>query len=123
MIYFKDGSQAETLVDLINAGFSRNRYFTETYSDLECTEVQTYAGKRRSFSDLLEIARTYFPDTTEKELMQALVEARLFGCWCHNINKVTFMKADGSFLMSAYRSDEVGVDGYSMDILNKILES
>ena len=43
-----------------------------TFTTPDCTEVQCYGYKRRSYENLLELALTYYPETTEKELLKTL---------------------------------------------------
>lgn len=40
----------------------------KTYFDVECTKLQCFSGKNRSFDDLYDIILTYYPETTIKEL-------------------------------------------------------
>lgn len=41
----------------------------DTYSDEECTKIQCYPCKMRSFDDLMLLANTYYPNTDAKTLM------------------------------------------------------
>lgn len=64
--------------------------FKETYFDKECTKRQCHCA-RRSFYDLLDICKTYFPKTTEEELAHLLVnEENLCSFYCSDIQKVVF---------------------------------
>jgi hypothetical protein len=124
MIYFKEAEGSTTLLELLNRGFSGPlNLFVETFLDPEYSVIQTNAFKRRSFSDLLEIARTYFPDTTEKELMLALKEAKTIAVFCGEVKKVTFKKNThgGDFTAGTVNQDEVGLDGYTLNYLLNLL--
>lgn len=50
----------------------------ETYSNEACTSIQCYSKKYRSFDDLLICAKTYFPETTPKELFHNLLTTDIF---------------------------------------------
>ena len=70
MIYFKGGDKFRTLYTLMKHYL--NYYNPTTYSDPECTVQQCYSFRRRSFEALLELARTYFPETTDEELIKTI---------------------------------------------------
>lgn len=72
-----------------NGDGSRRSYAMLTYSDADCTRVECSAG-RRSFEDLLCLARTYFPETTEVELMAVMKELKLTFYFCCDIHKIVF---------------------------------
>lgn len=90
-IYVRDVEGATTLYNFINECYPSFR-FVETYCDEACTELQCREAYR-SFEDLLEISRTYFPGTTEEQLAKVLFELNLVGLeasYCHEIQKVVF---------------------------------
>ena len=45
----------------------------KTYSDVDCSIEQCEAARYRSFEDILECAQTYFPETTEEDLLKLLL--------------------------------------------------
>lgn len=83
-----------------------------TYEDEECTIEQSKNDAWRSFDDLIIIINTYYPGTTEKELIHELICADIKGakyqCYpylvlCSAIKKCTisyyaFTRGDGTFL-------------------------
>lgn len=50
-----------------------NFYSVSTFHNKECNLLQCKAGKMRSYDDIVELVATYFPNTTEKELVEAIV--------------------------------------------------
>ena len=72
-----------------NQSGSKRDYARPTYHDKDCTRLECSAF-RRSFEDLLTLARTYFPDTTKKELMLVLVDLDLSWTFCGDIGKIVF---------------------------------
>jgi len=48
-----------------------------TYSDKDCKLIQCYENKLRSFDDLFEIFTTYYPELTEKDLIEILVNGNI----------------------------------------------
>lgn len=87
MIYFKQAKGAIDVEDLFKKGFAEG-YFHKTYTDPECTSEQCHFA-RRSFKDLVEIAQTYFPETTEEQVANALVDK--YKCFfCGGIKKWVF---------------------------------
>lgn len=73
--------------------------FVKTYFDKACTKQQCHSA-RRSFEDLLDICRTYFPRTGKKQLAltlhslftQQLGTMNVMAFYCSNIHKVVFFK-------------------------------
>jgi hypothetical protein len=53
-------------------------YAAFTYNDKECTLIQC-DKIRRSFDDLLELVKTYYPSTTEKILISKLLKLKIDG--------------------------------------------
>ena len=68
-------------------------YFCTTYDSAACNNMQCHEA-RRSFEDLLEICRTYLPNTTEVEVADAIYamhkryEVRPY--FCHGVNKCVY---------------------------------
>ena len=93
-IYINNGNKQNSLKDLIDLLYSgelgRTILASETYSDEACT-VKECRPARRSFEDLLRIAKTYFPDTDEKDLMSTLKELEMRFWFCGDIEKFVFM--------------------------------
>lgn len=95
-IYFKiTNEELEKIKDikdliLYHKSLSPIGYFNTTYFDKECTKQQCHSA-RRSFYDLLDICKTYFPKTTEEELAHFLVNEQNISCfYCRDIQKVVF---------------------------------
>jgi hypothetical protein len=65
-----EGEVPTDLLELMSTGFTAlGGRFVETYHDEECTQQQCHAANR-SFSDLLAISQTYFPQATETDLIK-----------------------------------------------------
>ncbi|MFA9239460.1 MAG: hypothetical protein ACEQSQ_06165 [Candidatus Paceibacteria bacterium] len=94
MIYLKLKNKPKSVKELIKIGFTKNSgLFVVTYADPECT-IQECRAANRSFEDLLEISKTYFPRTTEKKLAKTLFklnkEINLTASYCCTIDKIVF---------------------------------
>lgn len=95
-IYFTDGESFDDVESLINGLYPRySAKALPTYMDSHCTRRQCgYA--HRSFGDLLLIAQTYFPDTTEKDmiaLMCSLYQQGLFKMmYCNDISEIIYYR-------------------------------
>lgn len=81
MLYIKLDKKPKTLKELMIQFFSHKGVFGDrrgvaTFNDPECQEQHTPVGKYRSFDDVLEVAKTYFPTTTKKKLMKVLIDLR-----------------------------------------------
>ena len=69
-----------------------------TYFDERCTFEQCDINRYRSFEDIMELATTYFPETTIKDLVSALVTTTIikdktyYGYFvvCGTIRRITF---------------------------------
>lgn len=91
MIYFKYAEKAKNLEQLLEIGFTAAYgMFQPTYEDKEFTKTQCKSA-RRSFNDLLRIAKTYFPKTTQKELATILVN-KYASFYCAGMQLVIFLK-------------------------------
>lgn len=64
----------------INYGIILTQKAVETYHDKECSVVQCYENKYRSFDNMLDIINTYYPDTTPKQLIHELLVADVRDC-------------------------------------------
>lgn len=102
MIYLKLKSKPKRLNTLLRKLFNdcSHGFFgtVETFKDEDCTELQCRAGKFRSFDDVFEVAKTYFPQTTEKKVVETLFKlkftyegnrVKIFIANCHDIKKPT----------------------------------
>ena len=82
-IYLKLTEQPETIEELLKALFSvaanhNDRLLNiETYYDKECTKIQCIRAKFRSFEDIFDIVNTYFPNTSEEDVMKSLLFLKL----------------------------------------------
>lgn len=89
------GFPVKSLMDLIDSLYRTedNPYFKTyartTYKDKDCTKVECAAG-RRSFEDLLCLAQTYYPETTEVDLMNVLAKIGIKFYFCNAIRKLVF---------------------------------
>jgi hypothetical protein len=101
-IYVKpiEGLEIKSVKDLIDTLYRNNsttiRYAAnETYKDKNLTKRQCHQAIR-SFDDLLRIARTRFPDTSEKELMGVLKELNFSVDFCYDVRKFVFTRQYGN---------------------------
>lgn len=74
-------------------------YANPTFLDKECTKYECTAS-RRSFEDILCIARTYFPDVTEKDVLSEMKALNFDFLHCPDINKIVFMHNTGNSLIT-----------------------
>jgi hypothetical protein len=129
-IYFLEGEKAENTKELLINGYGIYYKFQPTFFDPECTKQQCdYA--RRSFGDLLNICTTYFPETTEMDLMRVLIDLfksqKIRGLYCNDIGKPVFIK-DTYFsndfiditLLDKYPDTELAGYLYSTEYLNTL---
>lgn len=96
-IYFKKNKEFDDIEELLEYGYKGyNSSFKPTYIKTEKTTFQECHPARRSFGDLLIICRTYFPETTEKQLAKTIFKLNkkigLRASYCSTINKVVFLK-------------------------------
>ncbi len=123
-IYFKNPN-TENLNELLLSLYEYNGYSSPTYHDEKFIEIQCQ-GHRRSFEDLLAIANTYFPKTTEKELLKSLIEIKMKFYFCNVIRKLVF-HFNGSFLITKFNFENIKPcaitkDSYTPKMLIEILE-
>lgn len=96
-LYIKpiDGFPVNSLKDLIDSLYrdvhtvNRRFYARPTYHDKTCIDLEG-TGVRRSFEDLWTLAKTYYPKTTEKDLMAVLKELDINVRYCGDICKFVF---------------------------------
>ena len=138
-IYFRGGNSPEitNIVELLEHGFlghieKESYQFKETYHDEELEETECNPA-RRSFSALVEICQTYFPETTEKDVAKVVIDfirggTSSFLCcgFCSTINKVVFCRQHSDYNLPNISSwgnsnpkSKIGDDGISF---NYILE-
>lgn len=93
----------------------------ETYYDQECTNLQCSAGRNRSFSDLLNLAKTYYKSATHKKVLITLINLKLINrnkepcyfylLYCGDVEKnviIYFFRKNVSEV-----HDNITSDGYS----------
>lgn len=93
MIYLKLEKQPESFTEIIDTLYDVEKSLyslVQTYRDRECTILQCDKNKRRSFQDLFEIGRTYFPKLTINEFIIYLKNKKLGYYFCSHINRVVF---------------------------------
>ena len=123
-IYFKD-PDTENLNKLLLSLYNSNGYSVPTYHDEQMSQIQCTAH-RRSFEDLLAIANTYFPKTTEKELLKSLIEIEMKFYFCNAIKKIVF-HFNGTYLITKFNFENLKLDkitkySYTPKMLNLILK-
>lgn len=93
MIYLKLKKQPTTIAELMTALFSFSTVgilkSVATYIDKECTRLDCNEDKYRSVDDLVEIVQTYFPNSTEEEILKQLLELKIHrGRVCYRLNMI-----------------------------------
>lgn len=93
-VKIKEGVKINNIKELIEYLYSKDgsdhHYSQKTYRDEGCTNTQC-KGYRRSFEDLYDLSKTYFPNATKPELMSALMSIpRLRWYRCNDIGKIVF---------------------------------
>jgi hypothetical protein len=141
-IYLRDGEMAASLEDLMNncfitddtlnsMGYMQSHKCKETYLNPECTELQC-KGARRSFGDLLILARTYFPETTEEQLAKLLHEfflkRQIRALYCHNISRIVFCRGSHDMfidrrLEQAYPLSLPDMDMYTAEYIENLINN
>lgn len=98
-----------------------------TYEDKECTmlNIQCASGHRRSFGDMLDLCKTYFPNMEDKELAKVwrtLYEEKYIEVhWCGDVRKIVSMR-DGSGCCWD-NCDDIGQDGWSKKSIYDLSQS
>ncbi len=89
---------------------TRSGYAQTTFADAELTQYEC-VGARRSFEDLLTITRTYYPETTEIELMGILRELNIGYWYCPDVRKIVFF-TNGPCKVQINSFDSLTKNGY-----------
>lgn len=105
-IYLKLDKKPKTIRQLLLKLFSAeqpgNSHITavETYYDKECKHVQCTSPRSRSFDDVLDICKTYFPKTNPKIVFKNLIllnpdfkngeKTQMYFGNCGTINRIKF---------------------------------
>ena len=119
-IYIK-GPKPRTIKSLIKRLYSYKKgYFnivksTSTFFDRECIRLECDDAKNRSFDAIFEIVNTYFPNTSEKEVVKELLSTvivynkKSYKCnilYCPNISKpVCYFNTYPSYTLSSKNGD------------------
>ena len=119
----------KSLKDLIKSGYDKNGIrFVATYYDKSYKKIQCPNDRRRSFEDLLAVSKTYFPKTTQIQLMSVLKDLDIKWYCCGYVKKIVFHHA-GTFNLNEntfqkYRNYHGNVryadSTYSLNDLSKI---
>jgi hypothetical protein len=115
-LYFRNGKSASSLKELIDLLYREDNGIRQvtartTYCDEKCEVAECYSA-RRSFEDLLAISRTYFPETTEVELMKVLKELDMSFWYCSDIKKLVFFYAPSHGAITSASLDNPTLDSY-----------
>lgn len=91
----------ETIEEFLTLFFSDNlnkayAFPLPTYLDEECTQLQCEGRKNRSFEEVFDLIKTYYPKTTIETLLLVLVKLRPQQCYlycasCSSINRITIV--------------------------------
>ena len=100
-VKFAEESKPKTVREFLHKFFSSHResYLRniETYSDKECTILQCKANKYRSFDDIFELVKTYYPTVNVGTIFRILLTLKpkhndivynLFMMSCDGIKKI-----------------------------------
>ena len=98
MIYLdltkKEKESIKTPIDLLNILYnSEISFYTykTTYYDEECLNVQCRKSTRRSFNDLIDLCQTYFPNISNDEVLESMLDADINNFYyCEDIKKIVF---------------------------------
>ena len=100
MKYIRD-YKGENVKDLLEYFFFP--YTKTTYKDEDCKILDVIGSKRRSFLAVIELVNTYYPGTSEKEILKTLrqinrsrKDKKIFGHYCNDVGGIVFtsMAAD-----------------------------
>ncbi len=129
-IYIKDAKRLknETFEDFFKRVFLDKYNSVSTYKDKECTQIQCYHTTYRSFEDILEIAKTYYHNISDKSLAKIIskYKSRSF-LFCPAVQRwvMCLSGGDGEFLYN-YRdcktfTNKVGNGQYSFDMIKELM--
>lgn len=99
-IYFNVTKKVKNVQELIDNLYRTNNnrsnnFAKKTYNEPELITEQCHSA-RRSFEDLFNIAKTYFPESTKVDVMNALLNIKNITFFrCYTINKIVFSKNNG----------------------------
>lgn len=103
-----------------------------SYSDENCNVLQCERGRFRSITELHQIVLSRFPKTSFEAILRIVKELirgdkPISMVWCTQVNKVVLRYLDSAtreyisdYSIKHYYS-KVGVDGYSLEDYNEIL--
>ena len=110
-VKFAEESKPKTVREFLNKFFSsyKEQYLrnVETYLDKECTVLQCKANKYRSFDDIFELVKTYYPTVSIGTIFKILLTLKpkhndivynLFMMSCSGIKKINclYVKSQGN---------------------------
>lgn len=131
MIYIKNAKRLknEKFSDFFNRVFLNSHYRPSTYYDKECLKTQCVTGKYRSFEDIVEIAKTYYPNISDKSVAKCIKENGKFSfLYCNAVKNWTMPKGISNceipFLWDYGNcknfTDKIG-DKYSFDMIQELM--
>lgn len=131
MIYIKDAKRLknEKFSDFFNRVFLDDHYTPQTFYDKECLKSQCVTGKYRSFEDIVEIAKTYYPNISDKSVAKCIKENGNFSfLYCSGVKKWTMPRVNSNcgipFLHNHKDcknfTDKVG-EKYSFDMIQQLM--
>ena len=117
------------LIDLFSVDMDDRLNCKITYLDEECTEEECHAA-RRSLEDITAICQTYFPDVTDKEIINFMYSTRESlwwrAHWCSDIYKMVFIRNQHSpavyFLYCSRDENIKGSGKYSKNELEALID-
>jgi len=128
-IYTKIGKQ-HSIKKFLTLFFSeyKGNYLTnvETYSDIDCKDIQCSAKRYRSFDDMLLIVNTYYKNVSAEKLINILYnlnikDKRVHVIYCNNINKVTLL-FNNSYPTISNSDTNKGIGKYSQKELSEMIK-
>ena len=122
----------ESALELLKWFFVENRHSPTTY--FKSGKIQCLEGKNRSLTEIVVMCKTYFPEITTVEVIQALQEINLDNSnfrkivtgYCGNIRDITFRSYVFSNRWQSnlvnYAYSYIGRSGYSMIEVKQIAD-
>ena len=104
MAIYVNFERPRTVKEFLNTFYQEDVYdsyklvASETYKDKECTILQCNRNRIRSYDDLYELVKTYYPSYTRKKLTLLLIKSNFnnkiiggyFGS-CRDMNKIRYI--------------------------------
>jgi len=131
MIYVREAKRLknEKFNDFFNRILLKSSYLPATYHDKECLNLQCVSGKYRSFEDLVEIAKTYYSNISDKSVAKCIKQNGNFSfLYCNAVKKWTMPKVISNCNISCLYNysncknftNKIG-EKYSFDMIQELM--